>query len=149
MRDGLDPTIVERERLLAEAVKHVAAELRLVDVSILARYIAQEQHGNIDDLVASSAELFFKPGTLRYGLRADIDLRWGNSPAVVLDLEFCHGDVTVFFCLTLAAVKAAVDIHAVTIENASDDPAENTERLRRALAEARLLRHRVGDAEHG
>jgi hypothetical protein len=150
MRDVMDATIGEREKLLAEAVQHVAAELRLVDVSILARYIAQERHGNIDDLVASSSELFFKPGTLRYGLRADIDLSWGGSPTVAFDLEFCHGDVTVFFCLTLAALKASVDIHAVSLANPSEVPAENTERLRRALADARVVRHRVGgDVEGG
>ncbi|KAA2234699.1 hypothetical protein [Salinarimonas soli] len=145
----MDATIGEREKLLAEAVQHVAAELRLVDVSILARYIAQEKHGNIDDLVASSAELFFKPGTLRYGLRAEIDLRWGGSPAVAFDLEFCHEDVTVFFCLTLAALKASVAIHAVTIASPAASPPENTERLRHALQDARLLKHRAGGADVG
>ncbi len=147
MRDGSEAIIFERERLLAEAMKHVAAELRLVDISILARYVALEQHGNIDDLVASSAELYFKPGTLRYGLRAEMDLRWGNTPAVALDLEFCHADVTVFFRLTLAAISAAVEIQALSVAGPSRDLAENTERLRRALDDARRVRQVAGEAD--
>lgn len=149
MREGSNATIGERERILAEAIAPVAAEIRLVDVSILARDIAQGKHGNIDDLVASSTELYFKPGTLRYGLRADVDLRWGTAPAVSLDLEFVHREVTVFFCLTLGSVKAAIDIHAVTVAGAAASPAENTERLRAALQDARLVRHPVSDVEPG
>ncbi len=147
MRDRSTATIREREQLLADAIKHVAGELRLVDVSILVRYVSQEQHGNLDDLVASSAELFFKPGTLRYGLRAELDLQWGIAPCISLDLEFCHQDVTVFFCLTLGSVTASVEVHAITISGASESAEENTERLRAALRDARLVRQHARDVE--
>ena len=132
------PSLKEREKILADAVQGVAAELRLVDLAILARYVHAEQHGNIDDLVASSAELYFEPGTLRYGLRADVDLRWGGMPAVSLDLEFAHGEVTVFFNLILGSLNAGIDIQAVTFDGPPRAPQENTRRLAEALADARI-----------
>ncbi|WP_372425394.1 hypothetical protein [Salinarimonas chemoclinalis] len=143
---GKRPRLKEREKILADAVQGVAAELRLVDLAVLARYVHAEQHGNIDDLVASSTELFFKPGTLRYGLRADVDLRWGGMPAVSLDLEFAHQDVTVFFNLVLGSLNAGIDIQAVTFEGPPRSPQENTRRLADALADARIAPWPAGAA---
>ncbi|WP_245259106.1 hypothetical protein [Salinarimonas rosea] len=139
----------EREKILADAIQGVAAELRLVDLAVLARYVHAEQHGNIDDLVASSTELFFKPGTLRYGLRADVDLRWGGTPAVSLDLEFAHQDVTVFFNLVLGSLNAGVDIQAVTFDGPPRSPQDNTRRLAEALADARIAPWAAGAANQG
>jgi hypothetical protein len=131
---------VEREKILGDAVKCVAAELRLVDLSILVRSIHLEQHANIADLVASSAELFFQEGTLRYGSRSDIDLKWGAMPNVVLDLEFSNMSVHVFFALTLKAFNACVDIHAITFDGQARSPQENTALLKAALDDARFER---------
>lgn len=137
-RKGAGPGLKEREKIIADAVQGVAAELRLVDLAILARYVHAEQHGNIDDLVASSTELHFKPGTLRYGLRADVDLHWGGMPAVSLDLEFTHQDVSAFFNLILGSLNAGIDVQAITFDGPPRSPAENTRRLQEALADARL-----------
>lgn len=146
-RKGKSLSIREREMILAEAIQGVAAELRLVDLSILTRYVIAEQHGNIDDLVSSSTELFFKPGTLRYGLQADVDLRWGGTPAVSLDMEFQHQDVTVFFNLVLGSLSAAVDVQAITFEGPPRSPTENTRRLAEALAAARLAPTTAGGGD--
>ncbi len=132
------PGLSDREKILGDAVKCVAAELRLVDLDVLARFVHLEQHANIADLVASSCELFFKEGTLIYGSRAQLDLKWGEVPNVVLDLEFSHQGVHVFFGLSLRPLVAAVDIHAVTFDGPARSPARNTERLVEALEDARI-----------
>ena len=132
------PGLLEREKILGDSVKCVAAELRLVDLAVLARYVVLEKHANIADLVASSAELFFRNDTLKYGSRADIDMKWGAAPSVVIDLEFAHMGVNVFFALTLKAFNAGIDIHAITFDGASRSPSENTQLLQTALADARL-----------
>ena len=132
------PGLLEREKFIGDAVKSVAAELRLVDLDILARFIYLEQHANIADLVASSCELFFKDNTLVYGSRADIELKWGEIPDVVLDLEFRHLGVQVFFALSLRPLVAAVDVHAITFDGESRSPQENTARLIAALDDARI-----------
>lgn len=133
------PGLAERERIIGEAVKPVAAELRLVDLPILMRYVYLEQHANIADLVASSSELFFLEGTLTYGSRAEIAAKWGSAPGVVFDLEFAHLGVHAYFTLTLKAFNACIDLHAITFaDGAARPPAANTQLLRDALEDARL-----------
>jgi len=134
------PGLLERERMLGDAIKCVAAELRLVDLSILVRSVILEQHANIADLVASSSELFFVDGTLKYGSRAEVDLNWGQMPAVILDLEFSHMGVHVNFGLTLKSFNACIDIHAISFDGDSRSPQENTALLKAALADARYDR---------
>ncbi len=133
------PGFLEREKILGDAIKCVAAELRLVDLAIMVRSVTLEQHANIADLVASSSELFFVEGTLKYGSRADIDLKWGQMPSVVLDLEFAHMGVHVNFALTLKSFNACIDIHAISFDGAARSPQENTALLQAALDSAKFV----------
>ena len=57
----------DREIIVAKAIENVVAELRMVDVADYVAYIKLERFANISDLVASAAELYFMPGTLRLG----------------------------------------------------------------------------------
>jgi hypothetical protein len=137
LKQGCKYTL-ERERALAHGVREVASELRLIDAADLIAYIRNEQFANIANLVNSSTELFFKPGTIRFGLSGDIDLKWGGMPSVSLDMEFHHMKVNVYFRLLLKALQAGVEITYISFEGSSSDPNENTQRLVTALADARL-----------
>ncbi|SDR62844.1 hypothetical protein SAMN05519103_08136 [Rhizobiales bacterium GAS113] len=130
--------LLAREKALAEGVKKVAAELRLVDLVDFITYIRTEQFANIEDIVNSSVELLFKPGTLTFGWGADLRVDWGEPPQIMLDMEFRHMSVTVFFGLALEAHHASVEIRYVSFEDAADDPEVNTRRLAEAIADARL-----------
>ena len=130
--------LLVREKALAEGVKKVAAELRLVDLVDFITYIRTEQFANIEDIVNSSVELLFKPGTLTFGWGADLVVDWSEPPQILLDMEFRNLAVTVFFGLMLAASHASIDIRYISFEDASGDPAENTRRLVEAIADARL-----------
>jgi hypothetical protein len=127
-----------RAKALAEGIKDAAAELRLIDVADFITYIRSEQFANIEDLVNSSVELFFKERTLSFGWAAELDVKWGSPPVVRLDMEFRHKSVSVFFNLTLRSWQGRIDIHHISFENSSDDPDENTRRLIEAIADARL-----------
>jgi hypothetical protein len=133
-----DIRIHSREKALADGIKEVAAELRLIDIVNLVVFIHLEKHGNIDDLVSSSVELYFKPDTLRYGWASNVDMTWGGPARIHLDMEFRHLGVTVFFSLVLGALSAGIDIHNISFDFSSDDPEENTARLSDAIAAARL-----------
>jgi hypothetical protein len=133
-----DHRSLAREKALADGIKDVAAELRLIDVVNLVVYIHLEKHGNLEDIVASSVELYFKPETLRYGWRSKVDITWGGPTTVCLDMEFRHQGVTVFFTLALGALHASVDIHYIAFDGSSNDPGENTARLVAAIADARI-----------
>jgi hypothetical protein len=128
----------ERERALGHGIRELASELRLVEPTDYVAFVRAERFANIANLVASSAELFFKPGTISFGHAGEVDLKWGEPPSVVLDMEFRHLRVSVYFRLVLEALRAGVEITYVSFEGASDVPDENTRHLIEAIADARF-----------
>jgi hypothetical protein len=126
------------ERVLAESMADVATELRLVNVIDLVRYIQGERSAHLDDLVNSSAELYFKPGALRYGWSADLELAWDAPPIVSLDMEFCWRGVTTFFRLRLDCERAGVDIWRLLFDRATGGERESLGLFSAALADSRL-----------
>ncbi len=96
-----DAALAGAERVFATAIRDFIAEFCLLDGSVLIGWVRSGFHGNIADLVASSAEPFFKESTLSYADGADVRLDWGRSVTVMLDMEFVTEAVTVFFKLVL------------------------------------------------
>lgn len=128
----------EREKALAEGMREVASELRLIDPADFVAFIRTEQFGNIRALVNSSTEMFFRPGTIHFGLSGEVELAWGSAPRISLDMEFHHQNVDAYFRLVLLSMQAAIEISYVSFEGSSADPDENTGRLVAAIADARL-----------
>jgi hypothetical protein len=130
--------VLEREKALAAGLREVASELRMIDASDFIAFLRMGQFANVAALVSSSAELYFKPQTLMFGLSGDVDAEWSGTPAVSLDMEFRYRQVCVHFRLRLEAMHAGVEIDYISFEDAAADPDENTGRLVEALAAARL-----------
>ncbi|MCQ8780913.1 hypothetical protein [Mangrovibrevibacter kandeliae] len=128
-----------RERALADGIKEVVAELRLVDVTDYIAFIRLERFANIADLIRSSSELHLKPGALRFGFGGDVELTWSSSPLITLDMEFQYEPVSAHFRLELGAANAAVDLEYLAIDDPDPNPDVNTERLRMAIDAARLV----------
>jgi hypothetical protein len=147
-KQGKDYTY-DREKALAAGIKEVASELRLIDAADFVAFIRTEQFANIANLVSSSAELYFKPDTIKFGLSGDVHLQWGGTPSVSLDMEFHHMQVNVYFRLLLDALQAAVEIDYITFDEGSADPDENTRRLMQAISNARLAPVRADPAGKG
>ena len=137
LRQGNTYTL-QREKALADGLRDVAAELRLIDATDLIAFLRTEQFGNIAHLVNSSSELYFKPDTLSFGQAGDVQLKWGEAPSIGLDMEFQHAGVSVYFRLLLQALQAGVEINYIAFAGGSADPEENTLRLVEAIADARL-----------
>lgn len=128
-----------QERVLADAMVEVATELRLADPLDFLMMIRGHQDANIADLVNSSSELFFRSGSLRYGLAACCDLNWETTPTVGLDMEFREAAVTVFFRLSIQRAHASVEILEVFIDEGEEIEDEAaSQRLSQAIASARL-----------
>ncbi|KZL24851.1 hypothetical protein PsAD37_02510 [Pseudovibrio sp. Ad37] len=130
---------VLREALIANAMKPIAAELRLCDLSSLARHILSNEAANLTDLLESSSELYFKPDTLTYAGTSSIDLNWNGDVIVCLHMKFVNDGVSVMFHLFLLALNSAVDVKFIAFEQPSEDPQENTKRLETALADASVI----------
>ncbi|WP_182084930.1 hypothetical protein [Aureimonas sp. ME7] len=128
----------DREKALANGIKEVVAELRLVDVVDYVAFLRMDHLGNIADIVESSAQLYLAPGALRFAGGGDVHLTWGSAPTIDLDMEFHAPDVTVHFRLVLSATQAGVQINYIAFAEPDADPASNTARLEAAISGARL-----------
>ncbi len=127
-----------QEKLVADGIVDVATELRLADASELMFMIRNRQDANIADLVNSSTELYFKPGVLKYALSAGCSVDWNSAPTIALDMEFRNAPVCVFFRLMLGRSRAGVEVMDILFDETGLDPAEKTQRLAAAIADARL-----------
>ncbi|MBD8877039.1 hypothetical protein [Roseibium polysiphoniae] len=129
-----------RKEAIAVALAPFTAEMKLVDVIDLVAYVRTEKHANISDLIKSSAELFFKEGTLRYGMGANVELDWDTTPTIGLDLEFFNMGVWVYLTLILSSPDNALNVAYIefTGSNADDEEEDNTQRLLTALQDSRL-----------
>lgn len=128
----------EREAIIAENIREVATDLRLVDPADYIAFIRCELFANIADIVSSATELHFFPGTLEFGHGGDFHCDWHTPPSIVLDMEFRNKGVYAYFRLTLGDKMAGVELSHIVFENADEDPAKNTARLVDAFNDARL-----------
>jgi len=128
----------EHEKVLARGLKEVAAELRLVDAADLVAFIRTGRFGNVRSLVNASTEMYFKPGMMSFRQSGDVTVCWNGEPSIVLNMEFRHPAVDVFFQLVLEARQAGVEIEYISFNRQSDEPAEHTRLLAEAIANARF-----------
>jgi hypothetical protein len=131
-----------REVIVAKAIENVVAELRMVDVADYVAYIKLERFANISDLVASAAELYFMPGTLRLGHSGEAQICWATPPKIVLDLELRPRGATIYFTLALSDKHAEIDVNYVSFDEPGSDPHTNTSFLEAAIADARIRKTR-------
>jgi hypothetical protein len=138
----------DREIIVAKAIENVVAELRMVDVADYVAYIKLERFANISDLVASAAELYFMPGTLRLGHGGEARICWAAPPQIVLDLELRPRGATIYFTLALSDKHAEIDVNYVSFDEPGSDPDANTNFLAAAIADARIRKtSAAGDLE--
>jgi len=128
----------EHERILARGLKEVAAELRLVDAADLIAYIRTGRFGNVRSLVNASTEMYFKPGTMSFRQSGDVTACWNGEPSIILNMEFRHPSVDVFFQLVLESEEAGVEIEYISFNHQSTDALEKARQLSDAIANARF-----------
>ena len=127
-----------REAIVADAIKDVVGELRLVDVADYVAFIRLEHFSTVADIVDSAAELFFMPGTVRLGHGGEAHVGWSEPPRIVLDLELRPSGATVYFALSLEDEVASVEVNYVAFDRPDPDPQRNTAFLVDAIDRARI-----------
>lgn len=143
----LVPDLPKFEAILAHSIKDVVDEIQLADVEILHRYAANSAHGNMNDFVLSSTELFYKDQTLTYDYGADIQGSSSVDRSIVLKMKFTHGPVLVRFWLTLKADRASISINSVLLDHKLKSP-ELDEATFAQFLEAARLKPDVASASH-
>ncbi len=132
------PHSESREIIVAKAIENVVSELRMVDVADYVAYIKLERFANISDLVASAAELYFMPGTLKLGHGGEAHVCWATPPKIVLDMELRPRGATIYFTLAMCDQHAEIDVNYVSFDEPTVDPMENTSFLEAAISDARI-----------
>lgn len=131
-----NPFSAEQERIIADAIWTVASELRLIDVADLIAMLRFERYSDLADLVASAAEMYFLPGTIKLGIGGDFCLDWGGPPRVALDLEIRPKNVTIYARLMLEQDCGGIEVNHIafdeTLESQNDATAMLEESLRAA-----------------
>lgn len=130
----------QREKIVADAIRPVATELRLIDAADFIALLRFESHGSLSDLVSSAAELYFLPGTVNFGIGGNYSLDWDTQPEIVLDLELKPDGVTVYAQLALGKDQAGLEINHIAFQSPSADPDENTAFLARSLDAAKFVK---------
>lgn len=128
----------DHEKVLALGLKEVAAELRLIEAADLVSYIHTGRFGNVSSLVNASTEMYFKPGTMTFRQSGRVKLSWDQEPSVVLDMEFRHSAVDVYFQLLLESEEAGVEIDYISFSDGSGGADGDTQLLIDAIAKARF-----------
>ncbi len=131
-----NPFSAEQEKIIADAICTVASELRLIDVADLISMLRFERHGDLADLVASAAEMYFLPGTIQLGIGGDYYLDWGGQPRVVLDLEIRPKKVTIYARLILEQDCGGIEINHINFEEPLENPEDDTAVLAESLRAA-------------
>jgi hypothetical protein len=129
-----------RELIVAEAIRDVVAELRMVDVADYIAFIRLEHFACVSDIVDSAAELFFMPGTIKLGNGGDAVVSWGEAPKISLDLELRPRGATVYFTLSMTESHASVEVNYVSFDQPDASPERNTDFLREAVCDAMMKR---------
>lgn len=130
----------QREKIVADAIRPVATELRLIDAADYIALLRFESHGSLSDLVSSAAELYFLPGTVNFGIGGNYSLDWGTAPEISLDLELKPDGVTVYARLALGRDSAGLEINHIAFQSPSVDPDENTAFLAKSLDAAKFVK---------
>lgn len=132
------------ERSLAEHIADVASDLRLIDAADFVAFIRIGHMANLRNLVHSSVELHFKPGTLELAELGEAELDWPRPPLIILPMRFKHGGVGLYFKLRLAASSAAVEVESCSSDGEADANGDLAGQLLQALRDARakLVRSR-------
>ncbi|WP_438753726.1 hypothetical protein [Pararhizobium sp. O133] len=130
----------QREKIVAEAIRPVATELRLIDAADFIALLRFESHASLTDLVSSAAELYFLPGTVNFGIGGNYKLDWDCVPEITLDLELKPDGVTVYAQLALGKDTAGLEINHIAFQTPSTDPDENTAFLADSLNAAKFVR---------
>jgi hypothetical protein len=126
------------EEVLACNIKDVIADFCLADAEIIRFYACNQLHGNMDEMVTSSAELYFKGNTLTYGHVSHVSTGREESACVVLDMEFMHDSVTVFFQLIFGNYYIGVKISEVLLDASLHRIDFNPSSFAKILSSARL-----------
>jgi hypothetical protein len=122
-------TTPDLEAFIADAISHLAAELRLVDLADYIAYMRMERHAYIADIVRDAAELYFMPGFVEFGMDGETATDWGSPAAVTLELVLRGFRTRTHIALTLCEEHAEVKLGYIDLAHGFEGRADHADLL--------------------
>ncbi len=132
-----DMAISERERLLRDACRKLAEDLKLIEPTCYDNFLHLGQLLGVYDQVMATLDNHFLNNTMNFSCTGDSSISWSGPATIYLDLEFNHAGIFAFFRLKLGSGDTNVELHHISFEETSDDPKMNTWRLAEAISQVR------------
>lgn len=129
----------ECEKLLGDALARFAAEIRMIDVVNLIADIHHERYGNLEDLINSAAELYFKSDVLSFSKVGHVEIGWGRAATISICMEFNCATVCARFNLQIGTDHAGVHLDYIKTGEMDEELDCQAKHLAAAIAEARLF----------
>lgn len=137
----------EAERLVCLNIRSFVADLCLTDRSFLITSVINANHDAINDIVESSSEMFFKPGTLCYAYGSRLAERFNATPAISLDMRFVRKAMFVSFLLHLE--DDFIGVSLVDFQQRSRQRGVALSELSDAFYDARIYDRFIATAQRG
>lgn len=147
MQPELSDLTMRLEALLAASIAELTTEFRNHDVADLVALIRLERTATLQSLLDGECEMFFKPGTMRFGGHAEAMVDWRAPPSVRLAMSFRSQGVELYYRLTLEASDAHVQLDLIRFEPPETSPDVRCRRLGQALGAARAERQSWGGGQ--
>jgi hypothetical protein len=133
------------EKALGHALGEFLAEISLVDPLVMQTFVMSRKQANINDLLASSAELSLKPGLLRCAELDEfepdeVDFDEDAADALALELRLQHAELLAWFRVLFLQNSIGVDLHRVRFRERLGSESENLARFARVMADLRIVR---------
>lgn len=109
-------SIQEAERLICMNIKSFIVDFCLIDKAFLIENIINSNHHILNDVIESSSEMFFKPGTLSYNYNARLSERHNAVPSICIDMRFSHKHVLFPFFLHIEDNYAGVSLTKAALQ---------------------------------
>jgi hypothetical protein len=130
-----------QEKIIAEAVRDVASEIRLIDLTDLVCYFRIDRIRPVEALINCAIELYFKPGSLVFARSGSAYVGWSGKSSLNLDFELRHEGLNIFFSMLMHAESAAIQINFQSVDGVSN-PAASDSLTERTAATLSALRTR-------
>ena len=135
------------EALLAASISELTTEFRNHEVADLVALIRLDRMATLQSLLDGECEMYFKPGTMRFGGHGEALVGWGAPPSVKLAMSFHGPGVELYYRLTLEASDAHVQLDLIRFDPPEPAPDARRRRLAQALGSARAERRTRVDGQ--
>lgn len=122
-------TTQQRECALNNACLEMAADLQRIDPTVYLMFLEFGQMPEICFEINNIVDRHFGAGAMSFACTGEGVISWSGECRVGIDLEFLTEHLFAFFRLFIGSEPPRVELHHISFNDSSGDPANNTRKL--------------------